>query len=99
MLTKLAFEFLHMQEEREITGTDDAFDMGLGYLSSLQDVTVDFHYQFYSKEEVDEATAMLREATGIHPNNPTFRIINLRGKIIAPVVLSCFSLCFLPRFF
>lgn len=80
MLTKLAFEFLHMQEEREITGTDDAFDMGLGYLSSLQDVTVDFDYQFYSKEEVDEATAMLREATGIHPNNPTFRIINLRDS-------------------
>ncbi|GJN38119.1 hypothetical protein PR202_gb27131 [Eleusine coracana subsp. coracana] len=74
-LTSLRFTF-HVQDMREITGgSDDAFDMFLRNLPSLQDVIVLLRCGGASETEVVEAKAALRHASEIHPNRPTIDIM------------------------
>ncbi|CAL4980361.1 unnamed protein product [Urochloa decumbens] len=64
-----------LRESREITGAGtDVFDLGLGNLPSLENVTVMVATEGVSKEEVMEARAALVHAAEIHPNRPTLRI-------------------------
>ncbi|KAK3120561.1 hypothetical protein QOZ80_9AG0689930 [Eleusine coracana subsp. coracana] len=63
----------HVWEAREIIGSDDGFDIGLGNLLLLEDITIRFLCGVAS-EEVQEAKAAFRKAAEIHPNQPTLRI-------------------------
>ncbi|TVU23961.1 hypothetical protein EJB05_26353 [Eragrostis curvula] len=65
---------LYVREVREIAGSDGGFDFGLENLSSLQEIEVDFRSGGAREEEVQEATAAVRNAAQIHPNGPTLKI-------------------------
>ncbi|KAL6653772.1 hypothetical protein ACP70R_008696 [Stipagrostis hirtigluma subsp. patula] len=71
-LTSLYLEF-HVREMREING---GFDLGLGNLSSLQDVEVWFQSEGAS-EEAEEAKSAVRHAIQIHPNHATLVVEDL----------------------
>nr|CAB3490383.1 unnamed protein product [Digitaria exilis] len=61
-----------VRETREIAG---GFDLGLGNLTMLQDVTFLLRRLGASKGEVEEAEAALRHAIQIHPNRPKVEIL------------------------
>ena len=69
----LNFEFC-VQAARQITCNGDGPELGLGNLSSLQDVKIYLRSRGASKEEVKELEAALRHAVEIHPNLPKHQI-------------------------
>ncbi|KAL6908222.1 hypothetical protein ACP4OV_002392 [Aristida adscensionis] len=69
-LTELWLDF-HVWETRELNGN---FDLGLGNLSSLQNIEVWFGSERASKDEVKEAKDAVVDAIKLHPNHPTLLI-------------------------
>jgi hypothetical protein len=67
------FEFC-VQAARQITCNGDGPELGLGNLSSLQDVKIYLRSRGARKEEVSELEAALRHAVEIHPNLPKHQI-------------------------
>uniref|UniRef100_A0A0A9GHU1 Disease resistance R13L4/SHOC-2-like LRR domain-containing protein n=1 Tax=Arundo donax TaxID=35708 RepID=A0A0A9GHU1_ARUDO len=76
-LAILRFTF-PVREAREFTSSNGGFDLGLGNLSCLQNVTVYLQSEGASKEEVEEAKAALRRRAEIHLNRPTLEIVDNR---------------------
>ncbi|WVZ88003.1 hypothetical protein U9M48_034565 [Paspalum notatum var. saurae] len=58
----------------EIREIDGGFDLGLSYLPSLQKFTVHVRSGDASKEEVEEAKAVIKHAIQLHPNHPTLHM-------------------------
>ncbi|KAF8673402.1 hypothetical protein HU200_048966 [Digitaria exilis] len=56
---------------REIAGSISGFELGLANLTSLRSIKVRFPYDSDSKEDKEEAMAVLRYEAEIHPNHPT----------------------------
>ncbi|KAF8685255.1 hypothetical protein HU200_044076 [Digitaria exilis] len=68
-LTDLMFTF-SVCKMREITGSISGFELGLANLTSLRSIEVRFPYDSDSKEDKQEAMAVLRHEAEIHPNRP-----------------------------
>jgi hypothetical protein len=73
-LTSLWFSPFSVLVDREIDGSSDCLDLGLGNLPLIQEVVVNLRSEGASEEEVEEVKATLRHAAEMHPNNPTLRI-------------------------
>ncbi|KAF8673403.1 hypothetical protein HU200_048967 [Digitaria exilis] len=69
-LTDLTLTF-PVGEMREIAGSMSGFELGLENLTSLRNIKVVFHYDSDSKQDKEEAMAVLRNEAEIHPNRPT----------------------------
>ncbi|GJN04950.1 hypothetical protein PR202_ga22535 [Eleusine coracana subsp. coracana] len=72
-LTLLQFT-IHARKAREIAGGDGGF--GLENLPSLQKALVNVGSEGVSKEDVEEAKVVLKQATEIHHNHPILRIFD-----------------------
>ncbi|CAL4979437.1 unnamed protein product [Urochloa decumbens] len=68
-LTRLEFTY-PVWELRKIAGTNTDFELGLGNLTSLEDVTVYFRCGGASEGEVEEAKSAVNHAVVTHPNRP-----------------------------
>jgi len=71
-LTDLDLTF-PVRKTREIAGSITDFELGLGNLSSLQNVLIRFRSEDDSEEDTEEAMAVLWRAAIVHPNHPTLR--------------------------
>jgi hypothetical protein len=58
---------------REIAGSITDFELGLGNLTSLQNVIIRFRSEDDSEEDMEEAMAALWRVAIVHPNHPTLR--------------------------
>jgi hypothetical protein len=71
-LLELCIDF-PVQRTREING---CFDLGLGNLPSLQEVTIWLQSGGAGKQEVEEALAAVKHAIEVHPNHPYIEVNN-----------------------
>ncbi|KAF8685257.1 hypothetical protein HU200_044078 [Digitaria exilis] len=74
-LTNLTFSF-PVGKMREIAGSISGLELGLENLTSLRKFAVFFSYDSDSKEDKEEAMAVLRHEAEIHPNRPTIWMSN-----------------------
>ncbi|CAL4982966.1 unnamed protein product [Urochloa decumbens] len=72
-LTSLRFTF-PIRETREIAGNNVDLALGLGNLTSLQDVIIRLRSVDASKEKVEEVRTALRHVAETHPNHPTVEL-------------------------
>jgi hypothetical protein len=75
-LRELRFWSFYLQQEIGIACSNGSVDLelGLGNLSSLQEIMADLRCQGTSKEEAEQAKAALRRVAEIHPNHPRCRV-------------------------
>jgi hypothetical protein len=70
----LWFYSFYLRGVRGISCNDDGIDLGLGNLTSLQQVSAELRCDGASREEAEQARAALTHAAEMHPNRPRHRI-------------------------
>jgi len=88
-LVNLRFEF-PVKWTREIIGS---FDLGLGNLPSLQELSIIFPSGGAREQDLEEAKAAMRHAIKIHPNHPTIWVNNSEKPLVwSSIIANCLLL-------